>query len=204
MNRFLFLPITFTLLLGSFAYARQSSNDWILCWMTAVELSKNPQEYSEAIEAYTAAIKSQDPNFVSKHLYLYNERAQLYLKTKDFNNAVKDFSFVLNQSEASKEEILDALWGRGQSYLASGKQQEFESDRKRLNELEPFTILLEENSNYILFKLGNHVCRDPQSHERLVKVLLMQKKIKFQQDVMFTPSGIAIVRKASSKEFLRR
>lgn len=200
MNRFFFLSLTLTVLLVSTVYPNPSSNDWIQCWMTAVELSKNSKKHLEAIEAYTAAIKAQDPNSISKHLFLYNERAKLHLKTKNFENAIKDFSIVLNQTDASDEEILDALWGRGQSYLASGKHQEFESDRKRLDALEPFTKLIEENQDYIILKLGSHVWRDTQSHERFVKVLLMQKKIKSQQDVMFTPSGIAIVKKSLIKK----
>lgn len=194
MNKIIFF-FTIHLLLGSAIYADQSSNDWIRCWITAIELSQKSSQSLEAVEAYTAAIKKQNPELVSKHLYLYIERAKVFLKTKQFENAIKDFSFVLNQPTASREEILDALWGRGQSYLAIGNNQEFEKDRKHLDEIEPFITLLEENSNYLILKLGSHVWRDTQSQERLVKVLLMQKKIKSQNDVLFTPSGIAIAHK---------
>lgn len=176
--------------------AASSSTYWVNCWMTGVELSKNRHEYPEAIKAYTAAIKNQPSDQISQHLYLYNERGRLYLKMDEHQKAIQDFSFVLDHPNVNKEEMLDALWGRGQAYLASGKAQEFETDRKRLDEIEPFVRPLEDNQDYLILKMGNHVARDPQSQERFVKVLLIQKKIKSKQDVTFTPSGLAIVRKA--------
>lgn len=193
--------IFFILLLSVYLELAQasSSQDWIECWMTGVDLSKNHKQYSEALKAYTAAIKAQDSSQNLIYLYLYNERGQLCLKMKEFNQAIQDFSFVLNHSEANKEEIIDALWGRGQAYLALNKIEEFEKDRKQLDTLEPFLTTVEEYPDYLILKLGDHVWRDPQSQERLIKVMLMQKKIKTKQDVILTPSGLAIVKKAKSR-----
>jgi tetratricopeptide (TPR) repeat protein len=196
MNKNFFFSLSVALWLGSAAWAA-ASQDWIQCWMTGVELSKNQNDYPEALKAYTAAIKA-DPSQISNHLYLYNERGKLCLKMQEFNQAIQDFSFVLGHNGANREEMLDALWGRGQAYLAMGKTEEFEKDRKQLDALEPFVTTLEDNPDYLIVKMGSHVWRDPQSRERFVKILLTQKKIRTKQDVTFTPSGLAIIKKAKS------
>jgi tetratricopeptide (TPR) repeat protein len=172
-----------------------SPPDCIHCWLAGVELSKNRNNYPEAFKAYTAAIQAQETLCVPYSLYLYNERGNLALKMQAFDQAIQDFSVVLSHKEVAQEEMMDALWGRGQAYLASGKMQEFERDRKRLDEIEPFVIPLEETQDFIILKLGSHVLRESQSQQRFVKVLLMQRKIKSKQDVIITPSGLAIVKK---------
>lgn len=188
------LLVTCLILWFGSVFAASSPNEWVACWISAIELSKNRNDYPDSEKAYSAAIAAQNQTQVP-HLYLYNERAKLLLKMKKYEQAIADFSFVINHKEASKEDLLDALWGRGQTYLALGKTEEFEGDRKRLETLEPFVTTLEENRDYLILKLGNHVSREAQSQERLIRVLLMRKKIQSKNDVTFTPSGLAIVKK---------
>lgn len=196
VKKYFFFPLSLALLIGPSIYGAYTSSHWIDCWRSAVELSKNRNDYSEALNAYTAAIKAQENSEAGEHLYLYIERAKLCLKMKEWNRAIQDFSLILHDKNSTQEEIIDALWGRGQAYLASGKTEAFESDRKRLEALEPFVKSLDDSQEYQILKMGNHVSREPHSQERLLNVLIKQKKIKNKEDVTFTPSGLVIVRKA--------
>lgn len=179
--------------------AAEPSNTWIHAWISALDLSKKRTDYREAIEAYTAAIQVLDEKQLSKRLFLFNERGKLYLKLLDYHRAINDFSYVIENKETSQDEILDALWGRGQAYLAIGKRDEFDRDRLQMDKIEPFATLLEENHEFIILKLGHHSRRDTQNRDRFVKGLLMQGKIKQSNDVVFTESGIAIVKKAENQ-----
>ena len=196
MKKVGFLFLSLLLWVQSPIEAASSSIYWIDCWRSGIEFSKKRNEYPEALKAYTAAINNQESSQVS-HFFLYLERGKLCLKMQEWEQAIQDFSFILSQQKASREEVMDALWGRGQAYLARGRKGEFEADRKRLEELEPFITPLEDNEGYLILKMGSHVARDMESQERLVNVLIMQKKIKSKQDLTFTPSGLVIVKKTN-------
>ena len=201
MRKTIFLFLAICLLTECFSVAQESSSDnWLENWINAVELAKDRQNYPKAIENYTASIQTLDPNPSAILFILLNERGNLYLKSLDFDHAIKDFYFVLNHSESNREQKIEALWGRSKAHIGMGKIREFQNDCEQLEQLEAFATTIEENKNFAIFKLASYILRDPKSQEIFSNLLLAQKEIQTKKDVTFTPSGLVIIRKNSSQE----
>lgn len=174
----------------------QSSNGWLESWVSAIELSKDRHNYPQAIENYTSAIQTLNPNQAVVLLNLANERGHLYLKMLDSNNAIKDFSFVLNHPQVNREQKVDALWGRGKANLLAGKIREFQEDCSQLEQLEASVTSIEDNKDYAIYKLAPHMLREAKSQENFINLLMMREEIKSEKEVTFTPFGLVIIKKA--------
>lgn len=197
MNKIHHYFLTICLSAGSFLNAQEEPSDaWLGHWMDSIEYSQEPRSYPKAVETYTTAILALTPSQISAQLNLVNERAEIYFKMQDYQNAIKDFSFVINQPHANQEQKIAALWGRSKAYLASGKFQEFEKDSNQLQQLEDFITPIEETKEYAILKVSPYALQDAESQERLVNMLMKRKEIKSRRDITFTPSGLVIVRKA--------
>lgn len=173
----------------------QDSNRWLQNWVNAIELSKERENYPKAIENYKSAIQSLSLNQPVILLNLMNERGNLYLKQGDFNDAIKDFSFILNHPQVNREQKIEALWKRSMAYVASGKIKEFQEDANQLEKLEPAVTPLEDNKNYIIYKLAPRMLQDTNSREKFIDMLISRKEIKSENEVTFASSGIVIIRK---------
>lgn len=196
MKQINFLFLAICLIAEVFLCAQdQTSNSWLEDWVNAIELSKDYHTCPRAIENYTSAIQALNPSQAVFLLNLMNERGNLYFKTMEFSNAIKDFSFVLNHSQVNQEQKIEALWGRSKAYLASGKVREFQEDCKQLEQLEASFTPIEDNKDYAIFKLPLYMLREDKGRERFVRVLMIQKEIKSEKDAIFTPSGLVIVKK---------
>lgn len=193
--RFSFLAMCLITKLLLNAKEPSASDDWVGYWINGIEYTKDQQSYPKAVETYTTAIQALTPNQVAVQLNLVNERGDIYFKMLDFNNAIKDFSLVLNHPQVSQEQKIEALWGRSKAYLASGKVKEFEQDSHQLEQLQSSITPLAETEEYTILKVDPYALRDTISKERFIKLLLMRKEIKSEKDVTFTPSGLVIVKK---------
>lgn len=177
----------------------QSFDNCLESWISAIESSKDHQSYPKAIEYYTSAIQSLDLNQPVVLLNLTHERGNVYLKMLDFNNAIQDFSFILNHPQVSREQKIEALWGRNKAYLAIGKIREFQEDCNQLDKLESSVTMIEDNKNYAIVKLAPYMIQDAKGQERFINLLMMRKEIKSQNDVTFTPSGLVVIKKNKTK-----
>jgi len=185
---------------GSFLNAQEEPSDaWLGHWIDSIEYSQEPRSYPKSVEAYTTAIRALTPSQISAQLNLINERAEIYFKMEDYQNAIKDFSFVINDPQANHDQKIAALWGGSKAYLASGKFQEFEKDSHELQRLEDFITPIEETKEYAILKVSPYALQDAESKERLVNMLMKRKEIKSRRDITFTPSGLVIVRKAKQE-----
>ena len=195
MKKICFLFLSICLMTNCFLIAHdQSDNSWLEDWISAIELSKDNNTHSKAIEKYTLAIKAVNPNQVVVLLDLMNERGSIYLKMLEFKKAVEDFTFVINHPQANLEQKIEALSKRSHAYLVEGKIKEFYENRDQLEQLQPFETLIEDNKDYAIFK---HAARmqNAKNQELFVIMKLELKEIDSEKDVIFTPSGLTIVKK---------
>lgn len=196
MNRFVIL---FALTFNFFIHA---DDEWMKHWAAGLEQTRYVN-YPKAIDEYSLALHSLGSYEINKHLYLYLERGSLYNKGSNFDQAIQDFTTVINNKEAKSEEIETALWGRTHAYLASGKTQDFLQDCKRLEQIQAYNIQPEqENQQYFIFKLGTHLQKEKKTRDALVKALLLRGSIVNENDVLFGSSGMAMVKKAKPAESL--
>ena len=199
MKRMNALILAILLTTGFFLNGQEESSDaWVGHWINGVELTKDQRNYPKAIENYTVAIQALSPNQIVVWLNLINERGNVYFKMQDFSHAIKDFSFVLNHPQANQAQIIEALWGRSEAYLGSGKVKEFEEDSNRLELLQFLFDPILETKDYIILKVSPSLLQDTKKEERVVKLLLIRKEIKSEKDVTFTPSGLVIIKKAKT------
>lgn len=124
------LMIFFVFLTSSVIYAEQQ-DDWTSHWFLGAQFAKE-REFRKSIDEYTKAINLLQPSVIPNHLYLYNERGDIYFKNQDFQNSIQDFNFVLNTPNIDQEDKANALWGRSRAFLALGGLKDFENDVNNL------------------------------------------------------------------------
>jgi tetratricopeptide (TPR) repeat protein len=183
--------------LANTTYANQEEN-WMSHWFQGAQFAKS-HDFKKSIEEYTKAIDSLDKNNISNHLYLYNERGNAYFNFFDFEHAIQDFDFVFNNQLATQEVKADALWGRSRAYLSLGKPRKFEEDINALEKIEPiYTLSHEEGKEYVVFKLAPRFRMNKDIENSFIKTLLMRHSINSEKDIVFTESGIGILKKSNS------
>ncbi|MBA3722037.1 MAG: hypothetical protein H0W88_06520 [Parachlamydiaceae bacterium] len=193
------LAMSFGLLVSNLGYSGEA---WITHWINAMEIAKPPLQSPIAIQEYTNAINALEPKQIPTHLFLFNERGNIFIKIKDYPRAISDFTFVINQGSATKSEVTEALWGRMQALLACGKAKEFAADCQILKQHEVYIIPHEESEKYFVFEMGPRMQKDKRVQDTFVKTLLRRNSIKMEKDVVFSPSGVGMVKKALPKESL--
>ena len=86
----------------------------------------------EHIDALTQAINEQNDIFAQASLRLFNERGTAYFFIGQFENAINDFSYVINNvvTKLHEEEALlgSALWGRMLCYAFAGQLDNTNND----------------------------------------------------------------------------
>lgn len=145
------------------------SDEWVNHWINGVEFSKDQNNYPKAIETYTTAIQKLSSDQIAVQLNLVLERGSLYFQTLDYSNAIKDFSIVLNNSQANQEQKIEALWGRSKAYLASGKVTEYEKDSHELEEMQFFFNPIADTKQYAILKVNPALIRDAKEKKVLYK-----------------------------------
>lgn len=191
--RFLFLALY--LMVDYFLNAEDHTfDDYHEYWRSAVESSKDFGGLQKAIENYTSAIQMMKSDQSSVLLNLVIERGNIYLKSLDYNNALKDFTFALDHPAINRDQKIAALWRRNITLLPLGKIREYVEGCDQLELLEPSVTTIEENGDYAIYKLGSYMREDPKGQELFIKLLMARKDIKSEKDATFTPSGLVIVK----------
>lgn len=171
---------------------------WIGHWLKATQYAKDC-EFIKSIDEYTMAIDSLPKQNSSHNLHLYLERGNIFFTMQDFERALKDFTFVLQHKEASNDERADALWGHSRVNLAMGNFKNFEIDVKNLEEIEPiFIVNYEECQDYVVFQMAPRFRRDKNMENIFIKTLMTTNSIDSEKDVVFTSSGIGIIKKSKA------
>ncbi len=183
----------------SFAYA----NDWQQHWFNGAIAFRN-HDFGKAIEEYTLAINSKE-NPPQSELYL--DRANAYLKSgffnpEDYKKAIKDLSIIIDSKDVSPSNKSDALWLRAQAYLLAGMRKEFMEDTELSSKTEPYFTQLREDENYASFKLGRLLCCNEKVRKSFIQTLIMQQIVNSENDVIFSSSGVGIVKKVKGAKSL--
>lgn len=195
------ITLTLLLLISNIVHA----DNYVENWFLATQYSQN-REFSKAVEAYTQAINSLNQNQILTHLHLYNERAKAYLylgfsDKKNYEKALQDYSLVINHLASSQIDKTTALLGRGQIYLLLGRCQDFVNDINTAEKMEPiFTDSYEEKEDYVIFKMSNRLRYDKTLENAFTKMLVVKHAVDSEKDIVFTDSGIGIIKKSKSAE----
>lgn len=173
---------------------------WMRHWFQGAQ-SLSDNNPSKAIEEYTKAIENLDIHAPRNYLNLYIARGTAYLENSKYEDAIKDFNVVINNRLASIEERSNALEGRAQAFFGAGKLQNFVADTNELEKIDPsYAINYEESKNYVVFKMGNRLRSDPNIKKAFLKSLQSKHAIDSEKDVIFTPTGIGLIRKSQSSD----
>lgn len=184
---------------GASLYANEDQDKWILNWLKGIEFGEQFGTYQKGVEAYTAALEFVPSSEISFKLHLKNERGGLYSELLDYKNAIQDYSFVIEHPDSTTELMFEALWGRGRAYMAEGEDQKLKQDVKRLEDYEKFVTRLYETKDYCILKMNSYMSTNPKCRKTLQNVLLLRKEIASEKDVVFTPSGLTIIKKVKGE-----
>ena len=176
-----------------FSSACIQAEDWQAHWFNGA-IAYNNRDFNKAIEEYSLAIGA------GKMLnQIYLDRAKAYFKNGYFNpeaytKAIEDLSKVLESQDICSLYREEAIWLRAQAYFLAGSRSSFLKESERSKD---FFSQLQEDKNYAIFKMGELMLLNKELKKAVVNVLLLDKVIDSENDIIFTTSGVGIVKKVN-------
>lgn len=198
----LFFILMLTCLLSQ-SYADSERDDsWSNRWTSGIMAVQNKQ-YEEAIAEYTKAIEVlEKEGLILDHLYLYNSRGQAYLFFDKFEEALKDFKTVAHNQKASATDKILAQWGMTRSYALLGDVENFQKEFAKVKDLDPEYPKVESNEDYIIFR--NFHSDSPCVKDYFAEALVKLEICDYLEDVIFTETGICLIRKKCPCSFSKK
>ena len=103
--------------------------------------------------------------------------------------------------KVSLNEKADALWWRSCAYSRLGQHENCKQDIKELNRVQPIYVAsFVEDEDFVIFKMADRLRNEKNLEGPLCKMLLNKKSIVSENDVIFTSSGMGIIKKSKSAE----
>jgi hypothetical protein len=183
------------LLLTTAIYSVENKDQWVDEWIKGIEFAKDYKTLPKALEAYGSVIEElQQLKLKEIQLNIINERGELYFKACDFIGAVNDFSYIIEHPLRTKQQLYKALWGRSKALLAAGKFEEFEKDVISLDGEDNFFVIMNDTPNYSIVRL-NLPAQEEGKNEKFINFLKIKQEIPLEKEVVFSPSGLVIIKK---------
>jgi tetratricopeptide (TPR) repeat protein len=178
-----------------------SNGNYVEHWLSGVQHAQK-HELVKSIDEYSQAINLLNSDKIFENLNLYLERGNVYLENLEYDNAIRDFTFVINSQNVSENYKADALIGRSKAYLLRGKLADFENDVSIAGKIEPmFAVSAKDYEDYIVFQMSPRLRRTKSMEKVLIQMLKINNYIDSENDVAFSSSGIAIIKKSKSQNF---
>lgn len=107
-------------------------------FLCAFSCAADTQGLEQEIESLTFQIKESEFSCTTECVGLYNERGRLLFIGGQFEEAIADFTYILDThsiNQLGKSDVGSALWGRSLSYAFIGKEAELIEDLNAIGEL---------------------------------------------------------------------
>jgi tetratricopeptide (TPR) repeat protein len=179
-----------SLLFSMGGFACEKEMDWIEHYVLAQE-AVGRKDGNTAIEEFTKAIDLQ-----SNKLFLYVQRGQIYEKKHQWEDAVKDFTYVIESPNVHPSILLRALYGRGYCYLKIDGLKNYildktastrtDDDWNRAKAMDTGLVHEEENENYsIEWNVPEGNIHNPEFKREYSKIMVEVENCHSVDDVMF-------------------
>lgn len=200
------LTILFIILnTNGFAYEKM---DWIDHYVLA-EQAVNRKDGNTAIEEFSKAIELNP-----KKIVLYLQRGQIYEKKHQWENAIQDFTYVIEAPGTHVSILLPALYSRARCYLFldgidnyvtdKTASTRFDKDYKLAKSLDTSLIHTEENENYSIdFNIAEGDLHNPEYRKAYAKMMVELSYCDSEKEVMFFDNWVIITKLKKDEPYLQ-
>ena len=194
MNKHIFL--FFLVVMCQLSAQEDLQTGWFDRWLSGMT-HFGSENYDEAIKDYSQAInlRESEGKLKDADLYLYNDRGQAYLLCQRFDEAVYDFTKVLDVPEVPVEQKIRALWGRATCYATMDEYDEFNSDYENLKITDPNYPKVEFTKEYVIFRNFDGSRFSDHAKDRFRCSMIHMDICKAKEDVVFTRTGVCLVKR---------
>lgn len=190
-----FFYFVFLLNFSTFLFSNESSQkEWINNLISA-EFYVKSKEYSRAICEYSEAIEKLKVSN-SEKLFLYYERGRVYGLSGKYVEALEDFTFIVDHANVNSSDFVKALWGRSACYSALNDSENFERDLRLIKESDYYPKV-ESNKNTIIVRNFDFSRVPINLKKRYMKIMVEIGVCDSEQDIVFTHSGVCIIKKSN-------
>ncbi len=188
-----------SILLNISGFASEEKRDWIDHYVLA-EQAVNRKDGSTAIEEFSKAIELSP-----EKIFLYLQRGQIFEKKHQWENAIQDFTSVIENPNTHVSLLLPALYSRAQCYLRldgmdnyladrTGSTR-FEKDYKLAQSLDTSLMHTEKNENYsIEFNIPEGDLHHLEYRKQYAEMMVEIDFCDSEEDVMFFDNGVVITK----------
>lgn len=193
-------------LLNFSGFASENDKTWIDHYVIA-EGAVNRKDGDTAIKEFSKAIELSP-----EKIFLYLQRGQIFEKKHQWEQAIQDFTYVIESPNTHVSIMLPALYSRARCYLfIDGIDQyladktsstRFEKDYKLAKSLDTSLVHTEENENYhIDFNVAEADIHNPEYRDQYAKMMVQLGYCNSEKDVMFFDNGVTITKLKADKPF---
>ncbi|MBA2368857.1 MAG: hypothetical protein H0V82_07530 [Candidatus Protochlamydia sp.] len=197
MKRYLSAALCFFLLSSHLIHAQE----WVAHWFEGTHHARK-KDFNQAIDKYSQAIGILEQTEPFTRFHLYNERGETYLNQglrELYHHAIEDFTVVINSPDSSLSEKADAMWWRSCAYSRLGEHEHCKRDLSELDRIQPIYIVnYVEDEDYVVFKMADRLRNEKKLEGVFINMLLKKRSILSVNDVIFTTSGMGIIKKSKS------
>lgn len=192
------------LLVSTTSFSCEKEMDWLDHYVLA-ERAVNLKDGNTAIEEFTRAIELNP-----EKIFLYLQRGQIFEKKHDWENAIHDFTYVIENPNTHVSIILPALYSRARCYLHLDginnylndrtESTRFEKDFKLAKSLDTSVVHTEENDNYSIdFNVSESDINNPEYRKQYAKMMVQLGYCNSEKDVMFFDNWVTITKLKKQK-----
>lgn len=194
------------LLLSAVSFSCEKEIDWLDHYVLA-EQAVNRKDGNSAIEEFTRAIELNP-----EKIFLYLQRGQIYEKKHEWKNAIRDFTYVIENPNTHVSIILPALYSRARCYLHLDgidnylndrtESTRFERDFKLAKSLDTSLVHTEENENYSIdLNIPESDINNPEYRKQYAKMMVQLGYCNSEKDVMFFDNWVAVTKLKKQKTY---
>jgi hypothetical protein len=93
------------------------------------------------------------------------------------------------------------MWGRSCAYSRLGQHENCKQDINELDRIQPiYVVSYVEDEDFVIFKMADRLRNEKKLEGVFIRMLVNNRSILSENDVIFTSSGMGIIKKSKSPE----
>lgn len=151
-------------------------------------------DYVGAIHVYSEAIEIGKEVMPAMMLKVIADRASIFAQLEDFNSAVSDYSCIINDSDAQKSDIINALYGRMSAYSKLGDKVRVVEDATTIIENDPELPTFKWSKDYLIIENSRYLINSIKKREGFKQSFVNSGLCKTPDSVVFSTGDTCIVK----------
>lgn len=174
----------------------EDCNSWLDNFILAEEFN-NQGNLESAVNQLDLAI-----DLAKDQIFLFVKRGKALEKMKKYDEAFRDFNYVINQEFVDIQELVPALWGRARLFLRNGKIDNALQDYEKVKVLDPDFPKIESNKHVLVWRNINPLYLTESFKEEFTNSMIQTGICQCSEDVSFNERGVCIIKKQSNCDSL--